>query len=164
MARAGVRTIDSDRAVRNAVFNELVFTLFRAHGAVTAHGERLLPAGLTVARWQVIKALTTLGRAATVPQIARTLSISRQATQKQVDLLLAQELVALRDNPDNARSPLVALTREGQLAHAKGTRSWLLGASALGVEIEVDELESARNVIERVIAKLPPSAAEPEEG
>jgi len=52
----------------------------------------------------------------TVPQIARSKSVSRQHIQVNVDALLRMALVALRDNPSHLRSPFVTLTPRGRSA------------------------------------------------
>jgi len=49
-----------------------------------------------------------------VPAIARSRHVTRQLIQMLVNSLLEQRLVQLRENPAHRRSPLVALTPEGE--------------------------------------------------
>jgi DNA-binding MarR family transcriptional regulator len=50
----------------------------------------------------------------TAAQIGRRLGVSRQNARQTVQRLQEQGLVELQDNPDHARSPLVALTALGE--------------------------------------------------
>lgn len=69
--------------------------------------------GVTAAMRAVMEALFEGGEQ-TVPAIARAKSVTRQHIQVLVNQLASAGLVATRQNPDDRRSPLVALTRKGQ--------------------------------------------------
>jgi DNA-binding MarR family transcriptional regulator len=68
--------------------------------------------GQTVARWHVLSVVS--GEPCTVPAIARRLGLTRQGVQRVADDLLAARLLEAAPNPGHARSPLLALTREGR--------------------------------------------------
>jgi DNA-binding MarR family transcriptional regulator len=84
---------------------------------------------------------------ATVPKMARARKVTRQRIQSLVDSLLAAELVARRDNPENRRSPLVTLTvhgrqtiqqmrrREGQFFNSTLPAERLKGAASVLQEV-----------------------------
>lgn len=76
--------------------------------------------GLNASLRAVMEALIAGPR--TVPDIARSKSVTRQHIQLQVDELIETELAELRPNPAHQRSPLVALTRRGEALFASGRR------------------------------------------
>lgn len=68
--------------------------------------------GLNASTRAVMEALADDPR--TVPDIARSKSVTRQHIQLLVDELAKLDLVEFRPNPAHLRSPLVALTRKGE--------------------------------------------------
>lgn len=72
--------------------------------------------GLSIGVRAVLERLELAGTAETVPQIARTLELSRQFVQRMVNDALAQGFVELQPNPAHRRSSLVALTDPGRAA------------------------------------------------
>ena len=73
-------------------------------------------AGLTASTRAVMEALADGPR--TVPDIARSKSVTRQHIQLLVDDLARSDLVELRSNPAHQRSPLIALSRKGEALFA----------------------------------------------
>ena len=73
-------------------------------------------AGLTASTRAVMEALEDGPR--TVPDIARSKSVTRQHIQLLVDELAASDLVELKPNPAHLRSPLIALSRKGEALFA----------------------------------------------
>ncbi len=71
--------------------------------------------GVTAAMRAVMEALYEGGEQ-TVPQIARSKSVTRQHIQVLVNNLLEPGIVVTRANPDDMRSPLVTLTKKGRAA------------------------------------------------
>ena len=72
--------------------------------------------GLNASNRAVMEALADGPR--TVPDIARSKSVTRQHIQLLVDELAKSDLVELRPNPAHQRSPLVALSRKGEALFA----------------------------------------------
>lgn len=62
--------------------------------------------------WLLLRALASDG-AMTVSQLAKARGISRQSVHKQVQVLIAQQLVILVEHPTDKRCKLVRLTNEG---------------------------------------------------
>lgn len=92
------------------VFEEAV----ALHLRLTAVAEELHgDTELTRACRGVLRDLAALGPR-TVPQLARRRPLTRQTVQVQVNRLVAAGMAELRDNPDHARSRLVALTPAGR--------------------------------------------------
>lgn len=69
--------------------------------------------GITSAMRVVLETLHE-GGAQTVPQIARAKDVSRQHIQALVDRLFANQLISMRQNPRDRRSPLLALSEPGE--------------------------------------------------
>jgi DNA-binding MarR family transcriptional regulator len=109
---------------------QLALAVFRANGALLARGDVLVEgAGLTSARWQVLGALALAGRKLTVPEIARSMGLTRQGIQKQVNLLIGDGLVSTRANPTHQRSQLVGLTVAGRAAYSRAEQRWAIEAA-----------------------------------
>jgi DNA-binding MarR family transcriptional regulator len=99
-------------AATMAVFEEAVALHLRLTAAAEAlHGST----ELTRACRGVLRDLAVLGPR-TVAQLARLRPVSRQTIQVQVNQLLEAGMAELLDNPDHARSRLVALTPAGKTA------------------------------------------------
>ena len=91
-------------------------------------------AGLNASTRAVSEALADGPR--TVPDIARSKSVTRQHIQSLVDELHEAELVELRPNPAHQRSPLIALTRKGEVMFAgvRKREAPLLDRLAVGLD------------------------------
>jgi DNA-binding MarR family transcriptional regulator len=101
------------------LLTEIVLLVFRVNGQLLAAGDRLVDGlGLTSARWQMLGAVALSDAPRTAPQLAARMGMTRQAAQKQLDLLLDHGLVAAEGNPGHARSPLYVLTKKGTSVYA----------------------------------------------
>ena len=81
----------------------------------------------------------------TVPEIARSRSVTRQHIQILVNDLLDQDLVVLEDNPLHKRSSLVTLTKESEriIRRMRKRESQLYHGTKFGVKR--NELKMARD-------------------
>lgn len=91
----------------------------------------LADTGLTGARMRVAGVLGQVGAARTVPQVARTLGLSRQAVQRLADDMAERGLSAWIDNPDHRRARLFRLTEQGRDAYSQALRRKVLWAQGL---------------------------------
>lgn len=99
---------------------EIILSIFRLNGRIIEWGDRLSGEfGLTSARWQVLGAIALAKAPQTVPDIADRMGVTRQATQKQVNLLEGEGLVEKRPNPRHRRSPHYRLTEAGGRVYAQ---------------------------------------------
>lgn len=90
----------------------LVVLVFQLNGLLLKLGDELAaPVGQTSARWQVLAGAES--GTATVAQIARALSLTRQSVQRVADLLEQDGLAEYRANPAHARAAILALTPQG---------------------------------------------------
>lgn len=129
----------------------LIADIYEAAGALRHRGDQIAAvARQTQARWQVLSVLSAGDW--TVPKIARRLGVTRQAVQRTVDQLHADQMIEFAANPDHERSPLVRPTSTGRAALSAITATandWnTLAANGL----ESDDLQAARAVLQRLIA------------
>lgn len=140
---------------RARALTALTLAVFRVHGALLAHGDELVkPFGLTSSMWQVLGALVLSGAPLTVPGVARTMGLTRQAVQKQMDRMKRQGLVEAVQNPAHESSPLLKPTRHGLRMYAKAEQRWTLEASRLAQKDSDRELERARKLLDRLATGL----------
>ena len=86
----------------------------------------------------------------TVPDIARSRSVTRQHIQTLVNALLEDDLVVLEDNPLHKRSSFVTLSKDGERAiqRMRKRESQLYEATRFGVKR--NELKAAANTLEQM--------------
>ena len=105
------------------LLTEIVLLVFRVNGQLLAAGDRLVEGlGLTSARWQMLGAVALSDGPRTAPQLAAQMGMTRQAAQKQLDLLLDDGLVAAEVDPGHARSPLYVLAKKGHVGVRRDAR------------------------------------------
>jgi len=143
MSRAELRELG--RLVRQTrlLFQELRGAASRVHGGDAQ----------TAARRSVLEELATDGPA-TVPDMARTRSVSRQAVQGLVDGLIAQGWIERVGNPRHKRSSLLRLTEVGESAIRDMNRRENVALRKLSDLPSKDELRDAWKVLERVRASF----------
>lgn len=103
--------------------------------------------------WLLLRALASDG-AMTVSQLAKTRGISRQSVHKQVQVLIAQQLVILIEHPSDKRCKLVRLTNEGlqQVAQLESALDEV--ALTLARQVGDDDLELGLDPILKVVDLL----------
>lgn len=138
-----------------ALLTDLMLSVFRVNGRLLERGDRLVGGlNLTSARWQILGAIALVPQPATAPRIAAFMGITRQGAQKQLNLLLDQGLIQCRANPANERSPLYALSAEGEAVYAETERLCGLWCDDLAQAFEAGELRTAGRVLERLLSQL----------
>src|ERR1700723_1483617 len=104
---------------RGDAITDLVLETFRLNGRLLASGDVLVAdLGLTSARWQVLGAIALSPVPLSVAQIARNMGLTRQAVQRLVNEMGAEELVQFRPNPHHQRAKRVVLSAAGKSAFA----------------------------------------------
>lgn len=130
-----------------ALLTELLLSISRARPLVEALGQQVAePAGLTVAGWQVASALG--GEAATVPELAQRLGRRRQTVQAAVDDLVRGGYAEKRENPRNARSPVIALTARGTTAFWDTVDRQIEAVNDMARVLPVEDLEAAVRAVD----------------
>jgi DNA-binding MarR family transcriptional regulator len=151
--------VNIDRTRAGDALSRLVVQVFSLDGALTATGDGLArPAGQTTARWRVLAAVQR--EPLSVAQIARAWSLARQSVQRIADALEHDGLVTYEDNPGHRRAKLVQLTPKGATALEQiqaAQRAW---ANELGGKIGAADLQTASDVLDRVLELLAQRPAE----
>lgn len=90
----------------------------------------------------------------TVPDIARSRSVTRQHIQTLVNALLEDDLVVLEDNPLHKRSSFVTLTKQGErvIRRMRKREEQLYQTTEFGVNRS--ELKTAARTLEQVRSAL----------
>jgi DNA-binding MarR family transcriptional regulator len=137
------------------LLTEIVLLVFRVNGRLLSAGDRLVgELGLTSARWQMLGAVALSDRPRTAPQLAARMGMTRQAAQKQLDLLMEDGLVAAEANPGHARSPFYVLTRKGGSVYAATERVQTAWANRMAGSLAIRDLETTRQLLDKLSNRL----------
>jgi DNA-binding MarR family transcriptional regulator len=135
--------------------SDLIVEIFRINGRLLAAGDRLVAdLGLTSARWQVIGAIALAGHPQTVPAVARTMGLTRQAVQRLINELMADGLVEARPNPGHRRARLFSLTNAGASAFEAATARQAPWAEALAAGRSAAEIVAAEATLRALRDRL----------
>lgn len=138
----------------------LIVEIRRAFHTLANVGDRLhADLGITSAMRAQIEYLCNHGPA-TVPDIARAKSVSRQHIQQLVNALVASDQVRLVANPRHRRSPLVELTDKGIGAFAEIRRREAAVLGELAGRFDAVASGEAADTIARLRAVLEDPAAD----
>lgn len=139
---------DSGRLV-----TDLMLAVFRLNGRLLAAGDRLgADLGLSSARWQVLGALDSGPGCAA--EIARRMGLRRQSVQRLVDVMVADGLLSLSDNPSHKRARLVGMTELGRARFASVMERHRAWANALGAGLAPADLGRALGLIEDLARRV----------
>lgn len=143
--------------------SDLSVQIFQLSSQLLAWGDRFVaPDGLTSARWQMLGAIALAGAPQTAPQVAARMGTTRQGAQKQINLLLADGLLAAQDNAAHARSPLYSLTERGGAVYERVHARWQAQAAAWAAGLTARELATAARVLQHLSDEIAAGHAQQE--
>jgi DNA-binding MarR family transcriptional regulator len=146
---------EPDRTAQGEALTNLMLDLFRLNSLVLTAGDRLVAGlGLTSARWQILGAIVTAGRAQPVAWLARDLGANRQNVQRIINDLNRDGLVAFETNPHHRRAQLVVLTDKGRQAFDAAMRLQAPWINRLSEGLQVAEIEAAHRMMVALRRKL----------
>lgn len=135
--------------------SDLMLAAMQLEARRLARADALMePLGLTGARWQLLDAIVRAGQPRTAPQLAAALGCTRQAAQKQLDLLAADGLLAVQPNPRHRRSPLYGLGAAGQRCHAHAAALHDAWTARLAAGLPAAELADALGLLQALHTRL----------
>ncbi|WP_110598675.1 MarR family winged helix-turn-helix transcriptional regulator [Salinicola lusitanus] len=138
-------------AQKGPVFTEIVLEVFKLGGLLVSEGDRMgAEYGITSARWKILGALSLAGEPQTVPQIARSMGLTRQAVQRLVDAMQEDDLLLFQDNPGHKRARLISLSDLGKTVYSKLYEKQSGWAKTCSAGITQAELETTLSVLERI--------------
>ena len=142
-------------AQKGPVFTEIVLEVFKLGGLLVSEGDRMgSEYGITSARWKILGALSLAGEPQTVPQIARSMGLTRQAVQRLVDAMHEDELLLFQDNPDHKRAKLISLSELGTTVYSKLDEEQSEWAKKCSTGITKAELETTLSVLKRIATSI----------
>jgi DNA-binding MarR family transcriptional regulator len=128
-----------------------VLAVFRAHQALAADGDRLAGAWrLNSAKWKTLGAIALAAVPVTAPHIGRSMGLSRQGAQKQLDSLMQAGLVSRVANEADARAPLYRLTRKGETVYGQLLAAWRTRSAQLAQGIDEAALAAAAKTLHEI--------------
>ena len=145
----------SKRTPNGNSLTAVILETFRLNGALIEAGNEITkPYGLTSARWQVIGAIDLAGQAMTVAQIARRMGLSRQGVQRIVNDLVKIGLVKPIPNIDHKRSPLIAISDEGEQVMLKVNQAQITWVNKLSKGLDKQKIDQTFELLETVRSQL----------
>jgi len=142
-----------------------MYALVRLVRPMTLNSARVVEEGLrgfdmTVGMRAILEVVSERGPS-TVPQIAETLDVSRQAAQRLVDALISRGYVETVTNPRHRRSRLVEVTARGTEVFASVRAAELEQLRALAPDASPADLETALRVLTAVARDIRRNASKP---
>lgn len=132
---------------------EVVIATFRLNARLQDAAQRLAAEGeMTAAWWQVLGGVLDAPR--TVAEIGRRMGLTRQAVQRNSDLLVERGLAEYRPNPAHRRAKLLACTEAGYWAIRRIALAQHPWAARVGEQVGADRLRNALATMHQLIAVL----------
>lgn len=131
---------------------QVILNVFRLNGALTDWGDRfVISEGLTSTRWRMLGAVVLAKRPLTAPHIALVMGVTRQGTQKQLNVLVESGLMETHENPIHKRSPLYSLTAQGQSVYDSIDERWQHQAAEMAKLFSTAQLDAAEHVLKDLV-------------
>ncbi|WP_027852597.1 MarR family winged helix-turn-helix transcriptional regulator [Marinobacterium litorale] len=140
-----------DKSRKGPVFTEVVLEVFKLGGLLVSEGDRMgSEYGISSARWKVLGAIALSSGPQTVPQIARSMGLTRQAVQRLVDAMKNDDLLLLHENPEHKRAKLITLSEHGKAVYSKLDEKQSRWAVERSTGVSKAELETTLSVLKRI--------------
>jgi DNA-binding MarR family transcriptional regulator len=134
---------------RGLAFSELLTEISRVNGLVLTAGDSLgRPAGLTGARWQVLRVVDHAP--VTVAQAARFMGLTRQS--------VSLGMVGYEDNPRDRRARLLVLTPRGRTALRSVERRQAAWTNQVASRASPSDLRAATGILRDLGDMLGPAS------
>jgi len=138
----------------NAPQDPILFTFFNEIGIInqltSTQMERLLPDGLRLAQFSVLNHFARLGGARTPQELAAAFQVTKGAMTNTLQRLEARGLVAIEQNPKDARSKLVTITHEGLAIREKAVAALAPALRELGAQLPLAKIEKVLALLQEV--------------
>ncbi|MEQ9010718.1 MarR family transcriptional regulator [Algiphilus sp.] len=137
------------------LLTDIILRVFRLNGLLIQAGDEMgAEFGLTSARWKVLGALAYGSQPMTVPQIAGTMGLSRQAVQRLVHDMAEGGLLQGIDNPEHKKSPLWRLSPAGRQTFDRIMQRQARWVDALAQNMDRDALRKTASTLEMCSTRL----------
>lgn len=143
---------EADKA---ALFTEIVLQTFRLGGQLSSEGDKMAETlDITSARWKILGAIKLAGTPQTVPQIAHTMGLTRQAVQRLVDVMQQDGFVEFIDNRQHKRSRLIQLSTQGKKTYTELDHMQQLWAEQRSSNLSVNALQTTLQTLKAISQEL----------
>ena len=122
----------------------------RSYNTIVQAAERLHAGESVTLGMRAVLEFVLRNGPATVPDIARSRSVTRQHIQTLVNALMDHALVVLEDNPLHKRSSLVTLTKEGERVFKRMRKREDRLYEATDFDLKAKEIEAAVATLRQV--------------
>lgn len=137
---------ESGRSPEGDLITDLILLIFKANADFLEVGPLVArDPNISAVKWQMLHTLSRQTR--TAAQLGRELGLSRQGALLNVQALDDIGLVELRDNPDDKRAKLVALTTKGKRTLTTIDKLQYAWVNKLAERFNIADLEIALRVI-----------------
>ena len=138
-----------------AELSDITLAVFRVNGRLLEQGDRLAkPLCLTSARWQVLGAIALAGKAISAPQVAEAMGVTRQGAQKQLQVLSDAGFIQRQKNPRHIRSPLYAMTKQGERIFSQVMARQAIWMKQLSAGLSLRDLKMTLQTLEVIHERL----------
>ncbi len=139
--------------LKHEELSHLVWDILQAANHLIEAGNRLsAPFGLTAARWQVMGVIVQ--EPATVADVARHLSQTRQGVQRLADEIVRDEFATYSPNPRHARAKLLAPTAQGVASYRRLMKDQAKWIESLSTDVQVKDIAAARCLLGTLIRRI----------
>ena len=110
--------------------------------------------GLSGTRWQVLSAVTSATRPATISDIARWMGLARQSVQQVANALAKDGLIAYQPNPKHQRASLVIVTKKATKLLEQLDEKRFAWAREIAATLPVADIKVASEILRAVREEL----------
>ena len=136
---------------KGPVFTEAVLEIFKLGGLLVNEGDLMTSEfGITSARWKILGAIALPGKPQTVPQIAKTMGLTRQAVQRLVDAMHKDGFLKFQTNPEHKRAKLIKLSTLGEITYAALDQKQMVWATECSSSLSKEELDTTLSVLKNI--------------
>jgi DNA-binding MarR family transcriptional regulator len=133
--------------------SRLVWDILQSANRLIEAGNRLsAPFGLTAARWQVMGVIVEAP--ATVADVARRLSQTRQGVQRLADEMARDGLATYNPNPRHARAKLLSPTPQGAASYRELMQAQAKWMEDLSIHMQLEDIAAAHALLATLNAAL----------
>jgi len=137
------------------LLTDIVLEIFKLNGFLILEGDQLTKElGLSSARWKVLGALSGSQNPITVPEIARTMGLTRQAVQRLANEMIKDGLLYSQMNPCHKRAKLLALTKKGKEFFEKLEQKQIQWVNSIADGFKAKDLQIVSSVLQKVTDKI----------
>ncbi len=134
---------------------ELISRSFRLNSRLQITADRMArEVGLSVARWQVLSAVTQVTHPVTISDIARWMGLARQSVQQVADALAKDGLIVYEPNPKHQRASLVVVTKKAAKLLEQLDKQRYAWAREVATTLPAADIKVASEVLDAVREKL----------